>query len=63
MLPLLVLLAALAAAMQPVAGQLPVQAANQTHHNPHHLKCHSLNLCSLGHVKPFMGDIYNSERS
>ena len=56
-----VVLAALAAAMQQVAGE--PQAANQTHHNPHLLKCHSLNLCSLGHVKPFMGDMYNSERS
>jgi hypothetical protein len=24
-------------------------------------KCEALGLCSLGHVKPFLGDIYNSE--
>ena len=24
-------------------------------------KCEALGLCSMGHVKPFLGDIYNSE--
>lgn len=28
----------------------------------HHIKkCEALRLCSLGRVKPFLGDIYNSE--
>ena len=25
------------------------------------LKCEQMNLCSLGKVKPFLGDIYNSK--
>ena len=35
-------------------------------HGGHHahqmeLRCHQLKLCSLGKVKPFLGDIYDSE--
>lgn len=37
-------------------------AQQQTHHgSPNHLKCHQLGLCSLGQVKPFLGDIYDSK--
>ena len=39
---------------------------NQTQHHAQsdarHLKCQMLSLCSLGHVKPFLGDIYDGER-
>ena len=39
---------------------------NQTQHHAQsdarHLKCQMLSLCSLGQVKPFLGDIYDGER-
>ena len=45
--------------VDPAFPDSPPPDHNHLHH--HTLKCEKMKLCSLGKVKPFLGDIYNSK--